>query len=144
MDYRPLGLAALVAVALVPTNGGAGGVTCGDPCTILANGIGGYVPPAEVITSGTKVTWDALDTTHPTGDITDGDVCFIVTTTASTNSPPVRFDISGGGLWATTSPGTVNETTAECTSATPVDGGYVVKYECKIHPQMKAALVIVE
>lgn len=98
----------------------------------------GYSPPVVVVASGSNVEWQALDQTHVTQDTTTGgEPCFINLNIPNEASEPVRFDLAGSVLTATS----YGETYA-CTSALTTPAGAVLLYHCLIHPTMRGALVI--
>jgi len=56
---------------------------------------------------------------------------------------PVRFDVSGGALFATSYPGTADASTSECTAAVVLPTGrFLLPFQCLIHPWMHGALLI--
>lgn len=132
-------LAVLVAgLGFVP-RAGASPADCASPCVVTAT-FAGYVPPVVPIAGGTEVAWHTADPSHPTADF-GADKCFRVPVGAGVTPVPVRFDVVGGGVEATTAPGTPLQTTSPCTEVVAlVDGSYAVPFHCLIHPHMVGTL----
>lgn len=112
--------------------------TCASDCAVAASSLG-YLIPANVIASGTSITWSSSDIGHITRDLTTGgaNACFEVLSTPGSPSQPVRFDVLDGALKAT-----VDGVTTTCTTAVGVDGTFAVTFFCTIHPTMRGALVV--
>lgn len=138
---RLLALAVLLA-GLAPAVVSAGPPLCASACEVVATSAG-YVPPVQVVQSGATVTWTAVDAAHPTSNsLTSNGRCFLLPIGMGT-SGAVRFRIVGGELRATTSPGTGQAETQTCPGATALPtGDMLLRYQCVIHPQMHAALLI--
>ena len=135
---------ALVAAALLLCAPGAraAGALCGDPCQVQVS-TAGYVLPVDVITSGTTVVWTASSASHPTSDSARLDRCFLVSIGFGSGPGPVRFDVVGADLIATSYPGTAEESTAPCNSAAALPGGgFLLPFQCLIHPWMHGALLV--
>lgn len=134
--------AAVVAIALSALFGSAAGSApeCSDPCSVEALAVG-YLSPVNDIASGTRVEWSASADSHPTSDTTDQVTrCFLVEVGVGVTPTPVRFDIDGGTLRATTAPGTAEESTSTCVNATLLDGSYILPFRCMIHGFMNGVL----
>lgn len=133
--------AALCAVAPLTA---AGPVVCSGTCTIQG-GSTGFVPPVQVVDSGTDVNWVPNDgNAHANTDSGTSDPCFFAPF-GPDGSTHVRFDIVGASLEATVDPAGPNATTAPCANAAALPGGgFVLQYFCVLHPVlMKGALVVV-
>lgn len=130
-------LVAATALATSPT-------ACTGTCQIQSLGAG-YLAPVTEIASGAEVVWGSLDITHiqVQWPVVASDTCFVATATPSEDSVPVRFDLAGGSLSATTAPGTTSESTAACGDVqTLPDGSVDLAYYCAIHPNMLGHLLI--
>lgn len=119
--------------------------TCADPCGLDASSAG-FILPVAVITSGSNVTWNALDITHVNADGTGTsttDTCFRVNYSPGTPTVPVTFTIVNASLQASYPTG-VNQThVATCTEAIALpDGSFALTYYCKLHPEMRGVLVV--
>lgn len=98
------------------------------------------MPPLAVISSGSSVTFGSVDVTHVTRDsgVTAGMPCFSVIGAGGENSPPVRFDVTKGALFAT-----VEGEATRCANAMgDAAAGFALNYFCTIHPTMRGALVV--
>lgn len=130
----------ILALALVPLASGLPG-SCADPCVIASDGTFGYTPPASVLASGGSVVWTSNDYGHYTvpgrGFLDGGDFCFYVGHTPDEPSPPVRFDLRDGALFAT-----VDDVTTSCGPAVATPAGAALPYFCVIHPTMRGTLIV--
>ena len=134
MNMLRLALCALFLVTALATTGGALPTTCADPCTVLA-ATPGFVPAVISIESGTSVTWESLDITHPAGEaLPSGDPCFIASTTAGFPSPPVAFTWDGATLRA-------NGVACDSAQSLPTGEG-MLAYRCLLHATMVGTLVV--
>lgn len=112
---------------------------CASPCMITAEGWGYNLPVAE-IGSGRDVLWTTDEPSHPTGEaLQTGNRCFEVAVGKNQTPTPVRFDIAGGTLQATTPAGTKT-----CGSAIgiPAAGGFALAFRCLLHPYMNGLLLV--
>src|SRR5581483_5670142 len=115
--------------------------TCADPCTITAM-VEAYVLPANVIADNSTVDFVSGDIGHVTADGISGSTCFSVSQGPGNPSPGIRFYISGGQLRANYSDGSGSHDNA-CTSAVALpDGSFVLPFYCRLHPNMRGALVV--
>jgi len=137
------GLALAAALPGAASPAAATPLACADPCEIVTNAAA-YVAPVTEIAGGTTVLWRTSDTSHPTADTADGaERCFIVAVGNGVAPVPVRFDVGGDSLLATTAAGTPQAQTRTCSSASPLPaGGYALPYRCLLHPWMAGALLI--
>lgn len=117
-------------------------LACASPCEIPTNAAA-YVAPVTEIASGTTVLWRTSDTSHPTADAADvSERCFLVPVGVGVAPVPVRFDIAGDAVLATT-PGSSGPQIRTCTSASPLPaGGFSLPYRCLLHPWMVGTLLI--
>jgi len=137
---RSLLIAAGTSVAVVPAAPAALPIACASPCVISASGQTGYVAPVTDIATGTSVSWFTTeDNTHPTTEgIAAGSVgCFDAKITMEAPTAPVRFDLAGGGLTATSD--TLGTQTCVSAVALP-DGSAALFYHCRLHPNMIGVL----
>lgn len=139
-----LPLAAASAALVLPSPAPLAQATpaaCADPCTINSS-FYAYIAPVTEVASGTDVSWDSIDFSHPTAEqvvLGGGAPCFSVPVTPGNPSAPVSFAIVDGGVTATAEGGSPKA----CSSAIALgDVGYVLPYQCIQHPQMQAALLV--
>lgn len=135
-----LAATAALAVPSAPT-AEATPLACADPCTITSS-LYAYIAPVTEVASGGSVVWTSIDGSHPTQEQQllggSGPLCLDVAVSSVSASPAVTFDIADGGLSATT-----NGNTLPCTAALAIgDLGFVLPYQCQLHPNMQAALVV--
>jgi plastocyanin len=121
-------------------------LACADPCDVPGHSLG-YRPPAVEIANGTRVLFTAVDIGHLTVEqntLSSDPSCFAATASPTLPPEPVRFDILGDTVIATTNPGTASETAAVCANAEQLfDGAWAVPFVCVFHPVlMKGSLVI--
>ena len=132
---------ALVAILATPLASPAA-TTCGNPCGVTATSLL-YELPANVIASGTTVSFTTGDTTHVTADggipiVASATSCFQLTQSPGGGATSVTFTISGGALLANTGSGNVT-----CTNAVALPGGaFALPFYCKLHTNMRGVLVV--
>lgn len=134
---------AVALIALVP-NTASLPVLCQGSCEI-AGGSTHFTPPAVAVESGATVNWVPDDAnTHANIDAGTLDPCFFAPFNPTT-SWPVRFDIVGATVEATTTNDTNVDTTLACGNAVALPGGaFAINYFCVLHPVlMKGVLVVV-
>lgn len=135
----------LALLALVPA-GSTTPLACADPCVVQSHSAAA-VPVVVQVPSGGSVVWTSLDTSHVNVDgvgVGDEDACFRATFNPASPSKPVRFDIADGALKATTTLTATQQVVRECALAEAMpDGSFLVEYYCALHPQMRAALLVV-
>ena len=130
-----LGAAALAFLPSAPAQSTP--LACVDDCSILAHFFA-YVAPVTEVASGASVSWESLDVSHPTGEMGAADPCFRAEMSGSTSSAPVDFSIVDGGVVATS-----DGRSKPCTTAIDLGGiAYALPYQCLVHPNMIAALVV--
>ena len=101
----------------------------------------GFAPPLDASASGQAVQWLSIDIQHTaTEDLNEAVElpCFsAIFGGLHPLSQPVTFGFSGGALVATQ-----YGKALPCASAQPVQGGALVTYNCRIHPWMSGALLV--
>lgn len=139
---RLLVLVAATFVLAVPAAGSATPLACEQGCTFLANE-NGYVTTNPEVASGALVTWTTEEATHPTGESAAFDSCFNVYVGHHVEVVPVRFDIVGTSVIATTAPGTDAAASLPCSRTVPLAGGsFLVRFQCMLHVQMVSAMIV--
>lgn len=133
-----IAIALAAAAPSIAAPSGAGPPTCVDPCTITTTDAG-YVAPLTEIASGTSVRWVSASGSHPTSNAVDPPArCFLVAAGPGVTPVPVRFDIAGSTVRATT-----GQVTLDCSTAVALPtGGYVLPFQCLLHPWMHGSLLI--
>ncbi|HET6398898.1 MAG TPA: hypothetical protein VFH47_05030 [Candidatus Thermoplasmatota archaeon] len=134
---RPLPVV-LAALLCVPALALATPLRCADPC-VVGTSNAGYSPPVVEVASGGSVVWRSTGGGHIQSDVGQAPECFVTFVASGGTSGPARFDVRGGALWAnTTELGDV-----ACLNAQRLPtGGFVLPYECTIHPSMRGAIVV--
>ncbi len=126
-----------LSIAAVPA-------TCANPCGLQGSALG-FVTPVAIVTSGSTVSWTALDITHVNADgsgIQVTDTCFRVTYSNTAASTPVTLTIVGSELQATYDVGGVPTTSTCATAKALPDGSFALPYYCKLHPEMHGLIVV--
>jgi plastocyanin len=129
-------LAFALAFALAPAI--ATPLACVGECTITGSSEA-FILPVQEVQSGSSVVWTSIDIGHTNADgAVGGARCFVASYSAGDASSPVRFDIAGDQLTATTDGETQTCGNAVATPA----GAFVLPYYCVIHPVMRGVLVV--
>lgn len=129
----------LVPLLLTTTVAVATPAQCADPC-VVPSAFPGYVPPVVEIASGNRVVWTTLDVTHVQVDPGN---CFVASASRSGPSAAIRFEAADGALFATGPGPDGAPRTLECTRAVPMpEGGFLLPYFCRLHPNMQAAILV--
>lgn len=134
---RP-GLALAALALLVPA--ASAGTGCLPPSCVHAH-TAAFAPPLVVLQAGQAVQWLSIDIHHTSTEDLEQTVefpCFsVLYGGANPLSKPVSFGFAGSTLLATTQGADL-----PCTSADPVPGGALVTYNCRIHPWMAGAVLV--
>lgn len=121
-------------------------VACQGTCEVEGHSFG-YRPPVLEIHSGADVLFTAIDIGHLTVEqntLSSETACFAADANPSEDPDPVRFEIVGSGVAATTNAGSPWASSLPCTNAEMVaEGTFVLPFVCVFHPVlMKGALVV--